>query len=298
MHSIYKSLVYENSAGSRAVLSAESTDQYWELRGRTGFSAPDVRLITEKYVNGNERIVNRIVEPRNVSINMIVRGKTSAIRDKVFFSMIDVLMDTSKGEVGKLYVTRSDGRTVILNCAYSGGLNVKEQYRNFHTFTLTFYAADPYFYTLPITQTLTFGDSEGFTLSDDLYLASWRLGWGNIEGQVLLVNKTGGVAEPIYEIAGTRMDLMIRNRSIRQSITFNDMDMESGDVLVIDTRSRYKSAYFRHADGTVSTALGSLVWSAVSLSLPMPEGNSYLVAESFGEAQPLDVTIMTALLSA
>ena len=297
MDKVYKSLVYENAAGGRAVLSAASTDQYWELRGRTGFSAPDVRLITEKYVNGNERIVNRIVEPRTVTINMIVRGKTSAIRDKVFFSMVDVLMDTSKGEIGKLYVTRSDGRTVILNCSYSAGLDIQEQYRNFHIFTLEFYAADPYFYTLPITQTLEF-EPNVITLSDSLYLASWRLGWGNTSGTVLVENRTGNVGDPIYEITGTRMDLHIRNRSGRQEITFDDMDMEGGDVLVIDTRPRYKSAYFRHADGSTSTALGYLVWSAISLSLPMPKGRSYITATTFGEIQPLEITIMTALLSA
>ena len=298
MHSVYKSLVYENAAGSRAVLSAESTEQYWELRGRSGFSAPDVRLVTEKYVNGNERIVNRIVQPRTVNINMIVRGKNSAIRDKVFFSMIDVLMDTSKGEVGKLYVTRSDGRTVILNCAYSGGLNVKEQYRNFHTFTLTFYAADPYFYTIPITQTLTFDSDAYLTLADDLFLGNIRLDWEVTSGMVLAENRTGGAADPIYEIQGTQQDIEIRNRSTRKSIIFENMNMDPGDVLVIDTRPKYKSAYYRHKDGTVSTALGCLKWSTISLSLPLPQGQSYLYARIYGMPNPLTITIMTALLSA
>lgn len=298
MDKVFRSLVYENASGIKTILSDRSISSYWELRGRSGFSAPDVKLITEKYVNGNERIVNSIVNPRTVRINMILKGKTSAIRDKIFFSMVDVLMDTSKGEIGKLYVTRSDGRTVILNCAYSGGMNIVEQYRLFHKFSVEFYAADPYFYTLPTTQTLMITDDRGFTLSDDLYLSSWRLGWGYMSGRLLAENRTGNTADPIYEISGTRMDLEIRNQSVRQNITFNDMDMDVGDTLVIDTRPRYKSAYFRHADGSVSTALGYLVWSAISLSLPMPEGNSYITLNTFGENSPMNITIMSALLSA
>lgn len=292
------SLVYENAAGGRVVLSGSTVKQYWELGNRSGFTAPDVNLIKEKYVNGNERIVNRIIEPRTVSFVMVVTGKTEAIRDKIFADMVDILMDTSKGEVGKLYIGRSDGRTVILNCAYSGGLNFMEQCRTLHRFTLEFYASDPYFYTLPIKQSLTIGDEDGFTLSDTLYLSSWRLGWSNMTGTVVVENGTGNIAEPIYEIAGTRQDISIRNASARQSISFRDLEMNAGDALVIDTRQRYKSAYYKHSDGTVSTALGALVWSAVSLSLPMPEGKSYLSLSTFGENRPLEVTIMTASLSA
>lgn len=297
MDKVYKSLVYENAAGVRVVLSAPNMDQFWELRGRTGFSAPEVRLITEKYVNGNERIVNRIVEPRTVSINMIVRGKTSAIRDKVFFSMIDVLMDTSKGEIGKLYVTRSDGRTVILNCSYASGMNVEEQYRNFHIFTLEFYAADPYFYTLPDKQTVEFNDDD-ITLSDDLYLGDWRLGWGVMSATSIVTNQTGYEADPIYEIAGTRQSLEIRNHSLRKSLILSNLKMETGDVLVIDTRPKYKSVYIRHADRTIISALGSLSWSTISIDLPMPSGNSYITATTYGESTPLEITIMSQVLSA
>jgi len=298
MDKAFDSLVYENAAGGRVILSSPLVSQYWELRGRSGFTAPDVQLITEKYVNGNERIVNRIVEPRTVRINMIVVGKNNAMRDKIFFDMVKILMDTTRGEVGKLYIGRSDGRTVILNCAYSGGMNVVEEYDKFHRFTLEFYAADPYFYTLPITQSIEFSEGDVVTLAEDLYLGPWRLGWGRTKTTALVENKTGNVAEPIYEIAGSRMDIYIRNHSSRYSITFEDMDMAGGDTLVIDTRARYKSAYFKHADGSVSTALGSLVWSAVSLTLPMPEGQSYITAETFGEIYPLNITIMTASMSA
>lgn len=293
------SLVYENAAGGRVVLSGSTVKQYWELGNRTGFTAPDVNLIKEKYVNGNERIVNRIIEPRTVSFVMVVTGKTEAIRDKIFADMVDILMDTSKGEVGKLYIGRSDGRTVFLNCAYSGGLNISEQCRTLHRFTLEFYAADPYFYTLPITQTVEFSNFTPITLAENLFLGIWRLGWGTLKGTAIVENRTGHLGEPIYEIAGTRNDFKIRNHSRQEQISFKHLDMANDDKsLVVDTRSRYKSAYVRHSDDTVSTALGSLEWSAISLSLPMPEGNSYISIETLGENHPLEVTIMTESLSA
>lgn len=297
MDKVFRSLVYENAAGGRVVLSAPNMTQYWELGGRSGFTAPSVKLITEKYVNGNERLINSILSPRTVRINMVLTGKTSAIRDKVFFSMVDVLMDTSKGDTGKLYVTRSDGRTVILYCAYSGGMDIEEQYRRFNLFTIEFYAADPYFYTLPIKQTLYFTDNS-FTLSDTLYLSDRTIGWGTMEGALLAENRTGNVANPVYEIAGTREDIEIKNASVRKSVKFTGLSLEPSDVLVIDTRPRYKSAYIRHADRTVDTALGSLSWSTISLDLPLPEGNSYITAKTFGVATPLDITIQTPLLSA
>lgn len=297
MDKAFDSLVYENAAGGRVVLSSPTVSQYWELRGRFGFTAPDVQLITEKYVNGNERIVNRIVSPRTVTINMIVTGKTTAIRDRIFFDMVDVLMDTSKGEIGKLYVTRSDGRVVILNCAYMGGMNITEEYTHFHMFTLEFYASDPFFYTLPITQKIEFEENT-ITLSDDLYLTSWRLGWGNLTATAMVTNQTGNAADPIYEIDGTREDLEIYNYANKKSIKLTDLDMEVGDRIIIDTRPKYRSVYIRHSDDTVETALGHLSWSTINIDLPMPEGNSYIKTFTFGENNPLEVTIMTALLSA
>lgn len=295
---VFESLVYENAAGVRTILSSPAITQYWELRGRSGFSAPPVEVITQKYVNGNVRVVNTIKQPRIVSINMIVTGKTAAQRDKYFFEMVNRLMDTTKGDVGKLYITRSDGLKVHLNCAYSSGLDVVDDYSTFHRFTLEFYAADPYFYGMESVQTAEWNEGNLLTLSQTLTLGYWCLGWGNLSATKLLTNKLYGSVDPIYEIEGVRKSIMIRNASVRTFIEFDGLQMANGDTLVIDTRERYKRAYIRHKDGTETTAMGALRWKTISLSLPVPPGESYLRAESVGENYPLNVIMMNQYLSA
>lgn len=295
---IFKTLVYENPSGVQTILSSPAMTNYWEVGRRKGFTAPQVKIITQKYVNGNVRIVNTIKEPRTVSVTMILTGKTEASRDKYFHDMVDRLMDTTKGDVGKLYIMRSDGLKVHLNCAYASGLDVVDQYKNLSKFTLEFYAADPYFYGVESIQTAEWNGGDIITLSQTLTLGQWCLGWGNLYTTKLLTNKLYGSVDPIYEIEGSRKSIMIRNASVKTFIEFDDLEMINGDTLVIDTRERYKRAYIRHADGTETTAMGSLRWKTISLSLPVPPGQSYLTAESVGEPSPLNVIMMNQYLSA
>lgn len=296
--SVFKTLVYENPSGVQTILSSPAMTTYWEVGNRKGFTAPQVRIITQKYVNGNVRIVNTIKEPRTVSVTMILTGKTEASRDKYFHDMVDRLMDTAKGDIGKLYIMRSDGLKVHLNCAYVSGLDVVNQYKNLSKFTLEFYAADPYFYGVESVQSVEFTDGDALTLSDTLTLGQWCLDWGDLSATQLLTNKLYGAIDPVYEIAGSRKNIMLRNASVRTSIEFDDLNMVSSDTLVIDTRERYKRAYIRHADGSESTAMGSLRWKTISLSLPVPPGESYLSVESIGDPNPLNVIMMNQYLSA
>ena len=294
---IFKTLVYENPSGVQTILSSPAMTNYWEVGRRKGFTAPSVKIITQKYVNGNVRIVNTIKEPRTVSVTMILTGKTEASRDKYFHDMVDRLMDTTKGDVGKLYIMRSDGLKVHLNCSYASGLDVVDQYKNLSKFTLEFYAADPYFYGVESIQTAEWNEDD-ITLSDTLTLGIWCLGWNYLSTTKLLRNKLYGSVDPIYEIEGSRKNIMIRNSSVRTFIEFDDLHMTNGDTLVIDTRERYKRAYIRHADGTETSAMGSLRWKTISLSLPVPPGDSYLRAESMGANYPLNVIMMNQYLSA
>ena len=135
-------------------------------------------------------------------------------------------------------------------------------------------------------------------MSHTLTLGDWCLGWGNLNTTKLLKNKLYGSVDPIYEIEGARKNILIRNASVRTFIEFDNLEMTVGDTLIIDTRERYKRAYIRHADGTETTAMGSLRWKTISLSLPVPPGDSYLTAKSNGENYPLNVVMMNQYLSA
>lgn len=295
----FESLIYENASGNRVILSDRSVSANWELVGRSGFSAPEVELITQKYINGQEKIVGRIIKPRTVSINMVVTGATTAQRDALFFDMVEKLINVGGGEIGKLWITRSDGSVVYLNCAYSSGLKVVEQYRKFHLFTLEFYAEDPYFYSQDIVQDVELVESsEPITLSDDLYLNGWKLDWAMSGGVNMVMNPYAHQADPIYKISGVRVNLTILNSTISKSLQFDDLNMALGDAIVIDTRERQRSAYIEHPDGSVTDILGNLLWSNVDLSLPLAPGSNYLSVSSLGEAADLEISISMTALSA
>ena len=77
---------------------------------------------------------------------MICKGENSAERDNVFFSMLDVLLDAYGTGEGKLYVKKTDGTLVYLNCVFNSGTDPQKEYERFKIFTIEFYAADPWFY--------------------------------------------------------------------------------------------------------------------------------------------------------
>lgn len=147
MDNIGDLVYFVNSQGKRVVLSSSENRNYWELRGRTGFTAMEVDIFTEKYADGTTKYFGKALKPRNCSMKMICVGKNSAERDNLFFGMVDTLMDVWGTGEGKLYVRKTDGTLAWLNCVYSGGMNAVEQYKKFKMFTLSFYAADPFFYT-------------------------------------------------------------------------------------------------------------------------------------------------------
>lgn len=292
-------LVYVNASGVRTVLSGESVSDCWELRGRYGFSAPDVELVTQKYINGQTKIVGRIIKPRTVTVNMIVREDTRAKRDKAFFDMVEALIDVDGGDIGRLYVLRSDYTWAYLNCAYASGLKVKDEYKLFHRFTLEFYAEDPYFYSEDIIETVELSQTgDYFTLGEDLTLGNWCLDWTtNASGSGVVDNPFNHEADPIYRIAGFRTDLTISRGS--KSLSFDGLDMEQVDVIVIDTRERYKQAYILHPDGTRTDILGNLVWTDADLSLPLAPGyNTIHVESNLGADTNLEVVFTMTALSA
>ena len=140
-------LVYfVNSQGKKAVLSSPANRNYWELRGRTGFTAPKLDLFYERFASGKTVYFGKALQPRNPTMKMVCVGRDSAERDRLFFEMVDTLMDVNENDEGRLYLKRYDGTLVYLNCVYASGLDVTEQYKKLHMFTLEFFAADPLYY--------------------------------------------------------------------------------------------------------------------------------------------------------
>ena len=295
---IDESLIYINSSGERSILTDGETRSMWELRNRSGFTAPDVELITQKYVNGIMRVIARRLLPRTVRMNFVLVGQTTTQRDTLFFELVEKLMNVSNGENGKLYVKRSNGQTVVLNCAYSSGLNITDEYRKFHRFTLEFYAEDPYFYNEDAKSVINLSEGNMITLSEDLYLSGWCLGWAHIAGGGTAVNPFERTVYPVYKIAGSRNQLKLVNSTTGVSMEFRDMDLLATDTIYIDTREQYKRAYVVHADGSSESILGHLNWANSDISMPLVSGNNFIQVFSFGEVFPLEITSTITYLSA
>lgn len=281
MDKTFESLVYENASGVKTILSDRMISSYWELRGRSGFSAPEIEIITQKYASGVTKVLKRITQPREVSVNMVVTGKSRTERDTMFFRMIDQIMDISGGEVGKLYIKRSDGVEVYLNCSYSSGLSVAEDYRKFHKFTLSFYAADPYFYRDISDVIITLPSDSKLTLRDGIYLGEGHvLGETSGRGYGIIKNASGESLDPIIKATRVSGNFEITNLTTGSVLRLNNIDSLSTDTLIIDTRESTKSIYLEHTDGTHTAAGQYLDWSNIDLEFPIISGDNEIEFEA------------------
>lgn len=271
----YSSLVYVNAKGIRTVLADRAVKTHFELKGRSGFTAPEVELITQKYFEGTTKILKRQLQPRTVTISMMVTGKTEYQRDALFFQMINQLMDVSGGEVGKLYVKRSDGSTVYLNCAYSSGLSVTEDYRRFQQFDLEFFAADPYFYRDLEFVPISLPPEAKITLRDRLLLGAGHV-LGETTGEGYGVVKNNGYESILPVIKAKRINgsFRITNNTTGQTLALNNIVTDADQTLVIDTRGNTKSIKIVNDDGTWISAGQYLDWSNINMEFEIASGDN------------------------
>ena len=264
MPNVFEALSFVNPSGKTVKISDTSVTKYWELRGRSGFAAPDVELITQKFANGTTKVLKRFIAPRTVRINMVLVGDTTAERDQYFAQMVRDLIDIGGGNVGQLYITRSDGTTVYLNCTYSSGLNVVDEYRKFHRFTLEFYASDPYFYK----------DQSWVTLLEN---ASANLGSTIVGPPVTVVNDGDAPIQPVIKITNSVSDiaawLTFRiNNEGKLFVHFRNIN--TYQKFVIDTRDYSRDLYIINYDNTITSAWKDLSWGSSSMNLNIPVGTT------------------------
>lgn len=277
MDKVFKSLVFENSSGIKTILSDINVKNCFEVGYRKGFTAPDIELVKQTYANGVTKILKRIVKSRTISIDLILVEKNNAIADKIFFQMVDQLMDVSSGEIGKLYVRRSDGMTVYLNCAYSSGLKIIESYRNFHKFTLEFYAADPYFYRDLESVTLSLPDTSKLTLKDYILLGeNHKLGEIVGDGSGVVTNNSSISIQPVIKAKSVNGNFSITNTTTNKSLELSNVYVAPTDYLIIDTRENSKAIYIDHVDGTKTPAGQYLNWDNINFDFFLVPGDNVL----------------------
>lgn len=274
MDDVYESLIFENTLGERIELSVAGNSELWEVIGRTGFSAPPVEMVTQRYANGMTKMLRRLISPRTVSVSMVVRGDTREERDAVFFDMIGKLFGRSGDGEGKLHVMRSDGSEVYLNCIYSDGLDtLTEQYKKFHRFTLSFYAPDPYFYHDLTPVEIRIPPTNMLTLSNLLQVGNYhKIGEYTGEGEGVIYNASQVAINPVIKLKSPRGNCTIENQTTGERIVLSGLLLAQDDTLIIDTTERGKGIFVQHADGTRSPAGQYLDWESLDFDFHIAVG--------------------------
>lgn len=298
MADVYESITYKNASGKIVHIADKNNSKWLDIGRREGFEAPEIELFTQKYVNGATKIIGRVMEPRTIKIRLILIGKSTAERDALFHALVRDLIDIDGGEKGEMTIKRSDGTEVTLYCSYVSGLNVVDEYRRFHRFTLEFMAGDPYFYGESMSQHIGTIGSDLVKLADDLYLGTWYLGIGNIEGKGVVRNPLDVPTDPIIRIPGQRFRITITNKTTGQSLSLTDLGMRIGESLVIDTRPSQKEAYIEAVDGTLRSVSQCLDWSNVNMELKLIPGDNLIEWTSYGEEETMTMSIRERYLSA
>lgn len=274
-----RSIYFINSSGQRANLYHAESPQFFEMGYRRGFSAPEIEIHWQKYANGVTKVLKRQLKPRYVSMKMMAMGESRAERDAVFFDMVSKLMDVSGGEDGKLYVMRSDGTEVYINCVYSSGLSVEEQYRRYQSFILEFYAADPYFYKDAPNTVIEIPASQKLTLGDTLALGEHVLGETSGTASGIVSNHGSEPLKPVIKAVGISGSITIKNLTTGVEIALSGVTIPTGSTLVIDTRDDTKDIYILAEDGTTYPAGQYLDWENLDFSFDIVPGDNIVSFE-------------------
>lgn len=269
-------LSYVTNKGVEVVLDNYETEKtIWELYGRTGFEAPAINFIDEQYADGVIETVAVTIPARDVTVNLVVHGKTRLQRNEVLHGIVNQIIEYgARTSWGKLKVEQADGTIVYLNCFYSGGLESQAESDPLtHLLSLNFHAADPYFYESTLTQTI-FQDTEqsGLYLGDSVYLSDTMYLEGGSLSTDTWVENSGQLTYPIMKVRGPAKSIKIENLTANTKIEIkNDYLLLVGETLRIDCRDRHRGITHISAVG-VETDRTDLLELGSSLVFPLLSG--------------------------
>ena len=262
---VYPALYYVTSAGDEIPISTPAIDKYWELYGREGFNAPEIRTEQRQYADGSTRTLSAQLEPRDLSVKMVLNGKTTVERDRIYRDIAARLIRIgSFDDWGRLRVRRSDGKWVVINCLYTGGMNVSDDLPRIRQFQLDFHADDAYFYDEQETVLRSSTLSRLIYLNRGLFLGNWTLTGGLTN---LTIDNDGEKCYPVIEVDGPASVIRVRNRTTGETLALDpSFSLLAGQTLTIDCRE-HRQAITLHSGDTESDmthklALGSsLDWA-------------------------------------
>ena len=260
---------FVNSRGKKITLVSPQNNNYWELSGRSGFSAPTFEPLTEQMADGSTKYLGKLMQPRELTMNMVCVGKDRAELDRVFFDMVNGLIDADGLGEGKLYVKKSDGAMAFINCVYIDGAETLKQHRFLKSFSLHFYAANPYWYT--VSGPITFE----------------RL-WIDYDWQLTVTNPTemDGIAELIvsdfgkpYDTSGWYIQGYFENLDTDKKISFLGLEMNHRyDRLVMKLNRDVYDIYYQDRAGQKSSdALNGIDWDNTDFGFCIVPGTNHIL---------------------
>jgi len=272
------SLSYVTNKGVEVVLDNYETEKtVWELYGRTGFEAPGVNYIDEQYADGSIETVAVTIPARDVTVNLIVHGKTRLQRNEVLHGIVNQIFEYgARTSWGKLKVELADETVVYLNCFYSGGLESQAETDPLtHLLSLNFHAADPYFYDTAMTQSiLQDTEQSGLYLGDSVYLSDTTYLAGGALSSDIQIDNPGQLTYPVVEVHGPAKNIKIENLTSNAKIEIiAGYTLQAGEVLRIDCRDRHRG--ITHiSTGGIETDRTDLLKSGSSLVFPLLSGSN------------------------
>lgn len=252
----------------------------YELIGRKGFEAPPLNYTDIIYAHGFSKTVAIRVNPRDVVLQMIVIGNSTLQRDTILHQLVkDLTISGSVGATGKLKIMRSNGKSVYLNCWYTGGIeSIVEQYVKFHKFQLTFHAADPYFYdTIDTTYSAQDTEQKGLLLGTNTFLGLDVFLSGIKAGITKNVVNDGVITYPIITVTGPAKNIWFTNEATGKTIKMKPaFELKANENLVIDTREGQRSVTLI-VGGESTDVIGSLSVESSLIWELVPGNNNIIV---------------------
>ena len=271
-------LSYITSSGEEIILDNYQMERnIWEIYGRTGFDAPALEYQDEIYADGYSETLAVRIPPRDIAINLVIRGSTMYGRDMIVRQTVNKLLEHGvRNSWGKLRIKRSDGSYVYLNCHYSGGFDtVAMTDPKITLLNLNFHASDPFFYSEDETE-FYYSDTEqiGLYFGDEFYFDSrtYFMG-GNVTSETIVKND-GQIAYPVITVTGPAKNLKFVNSRNNGRIEIDEnFVLAAGETLIIDCRDRMRGITLRDSGGQL-TDKTNLLKLGSSLVFPIEQGDN------------------------
>lgn len=270
---IFEKITYTTANGDTIILSDSGLTK-WRVYSHSGFKAPEIKPESRMYANGSVRTLAAILQSREVTLNLLIWGKTKLEAANIYNDLVSRLLQIgAKDEWGKLTVRRPDGIYVQLNCLYTGGLNISEKYPRHFSCSVVFEAGDPYFYDEKETVQAPERLQSLIYLNENLFLGDWTLTDGLTP---VTIENDGEMFYPVFEITGPASVIRVTNVATGKTLAMNEsFSLLAGETLLLDCRENRRKIIHRAADGTETDISYELALGS-SLVFPITKGTNIL----------------------